>query len=103
MRKLSVLVVLVGIFASCSQETNIYLDGKKMDVLLNPKTAPKTVSKGVDRGDIYVWVKDINVEVTELATGVTLNEVFTLTDNAGDVSEFIIEDVPVGTNVFMSQ
>tara|TARA_R110002124_G_C8803223_1_gene502584 strand:- start:57 stop:878 length:822 start_codon:yes stop_codon:yes gene_type:complete len=100
MRKLSVLVVLVGIFASCSQETNIYLDGKKMDVLLNPKTAPKTVSKGVDRGDIYVWVKDINVEVTELATGVTLNEVFTLTDNAGDVSEFIIEDVPVGTNVF---
>lgn len=98
MKKL--LVLLLGLFVSCSQETNIYMDGDKVDVLLNPKTKSTTSSKGVDRGDIYVWVKDINVSVTEQATGIVLNEVFTLTDNAGDVSEFVVSDVPVGTNVF---
>lgn len=100
MRKVSLLVLLVGIFASCEQETNIYLGGKKMDVLLNPKTTTTTASKGVDRGDIYVWVKDINVSITEEATGGVMNEVFTLTDNEGDVSEFVVQDVPIGTNVF---
>jgi hypothetical protein len=100
MRKLSVLVLLVGLFTSCTQETNIYLDDKRVDVLLNPKTKSTTSSRDVYRGEIYVWVKDINVSVEEEATGVVVSETFTLTDDIEDTSDFVIQDIPVGTNVF---
>jgi hypothetical protein len=100
MRKLSVLVLLVGLFTSCTQETNIYLDDKRVDVLLNPKTKSTASSRDVYRGEIYVWVKDINVSVEEEATGSVVNETFTLTDNIEDTSEFVLQDIPVGTNIF---
>ena len=102
MRKLSVLVILVGLFTSCTQETNIYLDDKRVDVLLNPKTKSTASSRDVYRGEIYVWVKDINVSVEEEATGSVINETFTLKDNIEDTSEFVLQDIPVGTNISKS-
>lgn len=77
------------------------------NVAINPlpeSTSAKDVSSKTDvkRGNIYAWVKEINLSATSTSTNYSVSETFNLVDNGtgGATSNFILKDVQEGENLF---
>lgn len=98
MRNLFVIgAVALGLFAtSCEKNANVVGTGTVKLTPMMEKTSG--LGKNVDRGDIPVYIKEINVVATN---GSKVNDFnFELTEGNVDGSEFIMDGLPLGLTSF---
>lgn len=103
MKKLLLVLVLALVFTSCEREKVVVIieAQQKADVRLNVKASNNTASKtDVNRDDIPVVVSQIDVTVESSVTGIVLNELFKIVDDGSGEDGFVINEVPLGDNIF---
>lgn len=108
MKKVILLVLAIAAlsFTGCSNDESNQIALGTANVAINPK--PQTQGRAqqrtdVKRGDIYAWVKSINVKATSKATGYSTEETFDLVDNSSNAtSNFVIKNVQEGENIFVA-
>jgi len=102
------LVVALTVLSSCNNDNEYIYNAEcpKTDVRLNIKSNEakyKTQAKSdVNRGDIPVTVKEINVTSESVSTGIDREASYNLVDDGSGVDGFIISDVPLGENNFVA-
>lgn len=105
------LVLSVVVLSSCNNDNEyIYnVECPKTDVRLSIKSKEaksnkqsKSVNSDVNRGDIPVAVKQINVTSESVSTGIDREASYNLVDDGSGVDGFIISDVPLGENNFVA-
>lgn len=103
------LVLSVVVLSSCNNDNEyIYnVECPKTDVRLSIKSKEaksnkqsKSVNSDVNRGDIPVAVKQINVTSESVSTGIDREATYNLVDDGSGANGFIISDVPLGENNF---
>jgi hypothetical protein len=106
MKKIFLFLSLVALsLTSCTSDDDTkeaVASGKPTEfasVDANIGTTTNTTSKNVNRGNIFAWVKDINVTATSTVWNYATSEAFTLVASGGE-SSFTIKDVAVGANKF---
>ncbi|MCK5788832.1 MAG: hypothetical protein KAH32_07525, partial [Chlamydiia bacterium] len=90
------VAVLATVFTSCEKEANVVGKGT---LEFTPLVSQENVIKksgDVNRGDIPVYVKAINVNT--LANAGETNTHFNLVDNGSGAAGFVINNVPLGHN-----
>jgi len=111
MKKVLLLVLSVGVLSSCNNDNEYYYDIEcpKTDVRINIKSKEvktnkqaRSTNSDVNRGDIPVAVKEINVTSESVSTGIDREASYNLVDDGSGVDGFIISDVPLGENNFVA-
>lgn len=111
MKKVVLLVLSVLVLSSCNNDNEYYYDVEcpKTDVRINIKSKEvktkglaRSTSSDVNRGDIPVTVKEINVTSESVSTGIDREASYSLVDDGSGVDGFVIADVPLGENNFVA-
>lgn len=111
MKKVLLVLVLGLGLTSCNNDNEYYYDIEcpKTDVRINikskevnTKTASRSTNSDVNRGDIPVAVKEINVTSESVSTGIDREASYNLVDDGSGVDGFVISDVPLGENNFVA-
>lgn len=111
MKKVVLLVLSVVVLSSCNNdnEYNYNIECPKTDVRINIKSKEvksnkslRSVNSDVNRGDIPVAVKEINVTSESVSTGIDREASYNLVDDGSGADGFVISDVPLGENNFVA-
>lgn len=95
-------LIVLSVTSCTSDETETSTVPQTTSVVATIATpSSSTTGKNVNRGNIFAWVKDINVTANSTVWSYSTNTVFNLVPTGG-ASNFIIDNVAVGANQFVA-
>ena len=98
MKKLVLAIAVVASFASCEKQADVVGTGSVGFTPIVENATAIGKKGGVERGDIPVYIKAINVTAQN---GSQVNEFnYELTDGAGDPTDFVMTGLPLGYTSF---
>ena len=98
MKKLTLLLVL-SLLISCSESENSSIQQRTTDVvaLVNQPQSSRSSSVDVNRGNIYDWVSEIDISLTQTETNYNKSQNFVLVNQGGE-DNFRVEEIAIGPN-----
>jgi hypothetical protein len=101
MKKLA-LVLVLALVTSCSKKEECVIESNTTSISLDLGMTNSFLSpvgrSVVNRNGIYDWVKDITVDVTNIATSEVNSSLFELVDDGTGVNEFTMNNVLLGSS-----